>query len=739
MTIASLDDLLLDAKLSVPQPREGSVSRAELIEAARASGCRVIGVTAPAGYGKSTLLVEWAHTEERQVAWMSLERVDDDPAVLLTLMASAYARISSDNADLVADMAGLGVSPLGRGAPRLAATFRANATPFVLILDDLQELRSPACNDVLSVVISGIPRGSQLVTASRSEQHHVQRFRASGDAHEVRASDLSLDAAGAEQIFAEANVSVTPELAAAVTERTEGWPVGLYLAALIARDDSGDALSVAGDDRYLADYLYRELMMHQPAGVQRFLRHTAIPDQLCAPLCDALLDESGAHEQLRRLEASNLFLVPLDRRRGWYRYHALFREFLLGELRRDEPDVVPKLHLRAADWYEANGSPAMALEHLLNTSERDRCVQLLTQLNLRTYNAGHISTVQRWLSTIGDASIEKFPPLAVHAGWIATLTGETTEAQRWATIIDSASFDPVPPDGTASFESARAMLRAFMCPAGPEQMMADANFAVAQEPPWSRWRDNALTQLAEAHLCAGDEDEAAAAFAEASAAAAALGKTDAIVSGEAALAQFAMDRGNWAEAKDHLELACATIDERRLHDYVVSALAYAASARLAMHRGDLKEAERQLTRAMRARPTCTFTQPSVAVRLRLQLARLYFAMSDATTARHLLREVDDIFLRRPALGVLAEEVSKFRQVLASTTKGRMAGASPLTPAELRLLPYLQTHLTYRDIGERLFVSRNTVSTEVSSIFRKLGVSSRSDAVQHATSIGLLGG
>jgi LuxR family maltose regulon positive regulatory protein len=283
------------------------------------------------------------------------------------------------------------------------------------------------------------------------------------------------------------------------------------------------------------------------------------------------------------------------------------------------------------------------------------------------------------------------------------------------------------------------MLRAFMCPAGPEQMMADANFAVAQEPPWSLWRDNALTQLAEAHLCAGDEDEAAAAFAEASAAASALGKTDAIVSGEAALAQFAMDRGNWAEATAHLELAWATIDERRLHDYVVSALAYAGSARLAMHRGDLNEAERQLTRAMRARPACTFTQPSVAVRLRLQLARLYFAMSDVTTARHLLREIDDVFLRRPALGVLAEKVSEFRRVLTSSTKGRMAGASPLTPAELRLLPYLQTHLTYRDIGERLFVSRNTVSTEVSSIFRKLGVSSRSEAVRQATSIGLLGG
>ena len=155
-----------------------------------------------------------------------------------------------------------------------------------------------------------------------------------------------------------------------------------------------------------------------------------------------------------------MFLVPLDRRRGWYRYHALFREFLLGELRRVEPDVMTKLHLRAADWYESNGSPALALEHLLNTTERDRCVQLVTQLILPTYQAGQMSTVQRWLSTLGDSAIEEYPPLAVLAGWIAALTGQTAEAQRWAAFLDAASFDLVPVDGTASFDSARAMLRA---------------------------------------------------------------------------------------------------------------------------------------------------------------------------------------------------------------------------------------------------------------------------------------
>ena len=175
--VVELDEFLLDAQLSIPDPHPGSVSRAGLIRTARASGCRVVGVTAPAGYGKSTLLVEWAAGEDRRVAWVALDRFDDDPAVLLTLLASAFARISPGNSDLIADMRGLGVSVLGRAAPRLAAAFRTSPVPFVLMLDDLHELRSPACHDVLGVVISGIPRGSQLVAASRFEQPHLPRLR----------------------------------------------------------------------------------------------------------------------------------------------------------------------------------------------------------------------------------------------------------------------------------------------------------------------------------------------------------------------------------------------------------------------------------------------------------------------------------------------------------------------------------------------------------------------------------
>ena len=737
--VPGLRQLLLDAKFSVPQPRPGIVSRAGLIEAARSTGRRIVAITAPAGYGKSTFLAEWARLEDRRVAWVSLDRFDDDPATLLTSLAAAYGRAGLGSADLVADVAGAGVSALGRAAPRLASEIAASAVPFVFMLDDLHEVQSATGHDVLDLLISAIPSGSQLAAASRSEQPHLPRFRVSGDALEFGVGDLAFDEASARQIFAYAHVSMTPEQTAMAAEQTEGWPAGLYLAALVAKDNSGEAPSVTGEDRYVADYLYREALIGQPKPIQRFLRRTAVLEQLCGSLCEAVLGSSAAAMQLRQVEAHSLFLTPLDRQRQWYRYHALYREFLLGELRRTEPGIIMALHQRAADWYESQGFPALALEHLLHTDDWDRSVRLTAKLCLPTYMAGQMATVQRWLAALGDANIARYPPLAVLAGWEGVLTGDIAKAERWAAVVDAASFDGDPASGAASFDSVRAQLRAGICASGPEQMMADATFSLAQEPAWSPWRGEALWLLGEAYLLAGHLDKARDPLIEASSASATTGNADTIVICESELAWLAMGRGDWQEAADRLAVALATIDENRIHDYVTSLLAFSGAARLSLHHGDLKGARRQLTRAMRARLSATYVLPFVAVRLRLQMARVYLALAESATARQLLREIDDIVSRRPALGTLIDEARDFRDVLASRAGPRATGALPLTPAELRLLPYLQTHLTANEIAERLFLSRHTVRAEVKAIYRKLDVSSRNDAVQKATAIGLLGG
>ena len=718
------------------QPRAGGVTRAKLIEAARSSGCRLVAITAPAGYGKSMFLAEWAAAEDRRVVWVSLDRFDDDPAMLLVSLASAYCRAGLGSADLVAGQSAPSVWTLGRAAPWLAAEFRESPVPFVLMLDDMHELQSPACHDVLGMMISAIPRGSQLAAAGRREPPHLPRLRASGEALEFRAGHLTLDLAGAQQIFAHAEVSLSPELAIAVTERTEGWPAGLYLAAVIAKESHRQAPAVTGDDRYVADYLHREVLTQQPEDVQRFLRRTAVLDQLSGPLCDAVLGSPGAAGQLRRLEAASLFLIPLDRRRQWYRYHPLFREFLLDELARTEPGSIATLHQRAADWYEANGSPSQALEHLLQTTDWDRSVRLAAAVIPPTHHTGQVMTAQRWLRAIGDANIEGYPPLAVMAAWVGVLTADTAGAQRWAAFVDAASFESVPADGSASFESARALLRAALCASGPEQMTADAAFAASHEPVWSPCRADALWLLGEAHLLAGHADEARAAFADGSASAATLHIPAAITLCESKLAQLAMDRGDWQEAATRLELALVMIDENQMHDCVYLIPAFAGAARLSLHNGALNETHRHLTRAIQARPSASYLLPYHAVRLRLQLARVYLALADASTARQLLREIDDILRHRPALGTLTGEVEEFRRGLNSGATGA-TGRPPLSPAELRLLPYLQTHLTADRIAERLFVSSWTVKTEVKSIYRKLGVSSRNDAVQKAAAIGLL--
>jgi len=296
----------------------------------------------------------------------------------------------------------------------------------------------------------------------------------------------------------------------------------------------------------------------------------------------------------------------------------------------------------------------------------------------------------------------------------------------------------VPSDGSASFDSARAMFRAVMCASGPERMLADASFAVTREPEWSVWRDTALWLLAEAHLLAGHLDEATACFVEASTVGVAMSHADMIVTCESELAWLAIDRGEWQEAAERLRVALTTIEENRMHDFFSCLRAFAGAARLALHHGDPDEARRQLTRAMRARPSITYAFPVTAVRLRLHLARAYLVLGNLAAVQQLLREVDDILVRRPALGILIGEVEEFRGTLASSATSGAVGLLPLSPAELRLLPYLQTHLTADGIAERLFLSTHTVKSECRSIYRKLGVSRRHDAVQKATAIGLLG-
>jgi LuxR family maltose regulon positive regulatory protein len=428
--------------------------------------------------------------------------------------------------------------------------------------------------------------------------------------------------------------------------------------------------------------------------------------------------------------------VPLDHRRDWYRYHALFREFLLGELRISDNGSVAGLHLAAAAWYEEHGLPAQGIEHLLAAGERNHAARLVAALARPTYLAGQVTVVTRWLTELGDEAIRSYPPLAILACWAAVLTGLPAEAERWAAMIERIRYDDEGAGDLPMFESASAMLRTAMYAHGREAATADAELAVASEPAWSPWRDLALYLSGEVDLLNGDVDAARSAFQEAAALAEQVGITDAVLLSEAELAILAGRDHGWSQAERHAAVALDAIDAFHLEGYPTTALALAVGAQAAFHRGDRPAAERLLARGMRARVGCTHVMPFVSMRVRLQLAIASTELGDGVTTMHLLREIDDLLERRPDVGALADEIEAFRR--RAHGQPAVAGATPLTPAELRLLPYLQTHLTLSEIGRRLFISRNTVSSEVGSIYRKLQVTTRGEAIDRAVAIGLLG-
>lgn len=727
---------LLEGKVAIPSHGGGGVSRRALIDRARASDSRVVGISAPAGYGKSTLLAEWAASEDRNVGWATVDRFDDDPASLLTLLATAGAVFSPEVASVTPSMKSVGTSLLGRSAPVLAQALSRTTEPFVLFVDDVHAASSPECEDILEVVLHGAPFGSQIVVASRYAQSYFARLRIDLPVLEISADDLRFERHEARKIFDQHHVRATDEDVDVAVARCEGWAAGLSLSALAAKAGAPVG-AVSGEERLMNEYLHHECIRQLPRDMQEFLRRTAVLEQLSGDLCDEMLQRSDSWSMLRRIHASNLFLVSLDRNGRWFRYHALFREFLLSELRSHDGAIIGTLHERAATWLRREGMTDQAVDHLLAAGLIEPAGALVADIASETYQRGDVAIVERWLRGLGTSLIESSPSLAVLSTWAAVLQGKSPEAERRAGAIERMDIGDASDDDILAFDSARAMVRSAMCVDGPERALDDALFAVATEPEWSPWRDQALHLLGSARLLIGDEAGARSNFLLASACAAEAGNPDSILLSEAELALLAMKHSAWPEAEAHARAAIRAVDESHMEGYPTTTLALAASARLALIRGDAAEARRYLARAMVARVHCTHVLPYFAMRSRLNIARVFVGLGDRGAAMHIMHEIDELLARRPLVGVLAEEIADFRLHLDQSSA--QTASVPLTPAEMRLLPYLQTHLTIAEIGKRLFISRNTVSSEVGSIYRKLDVTTRGDAVERAREMGLLGG
>lgn len=737
-TRRDLQSVLLEGKTSTPRWRPGAVSRRKVIDRARQSGAGVVSVTAPAGYGKSTTLAEWAATDTRSVGWATLDRTDDDPGALLSVIATASIPFAPDAAIVAAEVQSNGAATLARSAPLLAAALSTAPLSFVLFIDDLHWAGSDGCQDAIEVLLAAVPAQSQIVLASRHDHPLLARLRATGSVHEIGSDDLRLGHEGARSIFEQAGASsVDDSELDAIVERCEGWPAGLYLSALVFVA-GGATVALTGHDRYLADYLYSECMNQLTEETRAFLRRTAILDQFTPSACNAVLEISTSRGTLHDLEAANLFLIPLDRERTWYRYHALFREFLQTELERVEgSEAVSELHRRAAAWHERKGATTQAIEHLLLAGDLERAGLLVAEVALPMFQRGQATTVDRWLAALGTDVVGRNWPLVVEMTWMTILFGDIVEGHRWARALSS--INPATIDGDDQrtlFMSARAMIRAGMCERGYEQVARDAAYAFQHEPADSMWRDQAIYLWGAACLLNGDAKNAELAFTDAISLADVMDNSDTVILSEPELALLAIEAGRWETATEHATRGVEYIDGNHMEGYPTTALALAVAARVAFHNEDRLLGEQLLARGMRARVGATYLIPWLSIMVRMELAKAHIAIGDRTAAWHLMREIDEISRKRGNLGMVSTRIEELRANLAMEPIA--SGSVPLTPAELRLLPYLQTHLTIAAIGQRLFVSRNTVSSQVGSIYRKLSVTTRSGAVERAIEIGLLG-
>jgi len=736
---------VVESRIQVPVLRSGLVSRTALVNRLRATdSVPVVTLTAPAGYGKTTVLAQWADRDPRPFAWISIDARDRDPVVLLQHVAAALHAIEPLEPLVVEALAAPGSSAWTSALPRLGAALSA-AGPLVVVLDDLHLLDSAETFEAITVLADHLPEESVLVLAGRVTPNlPIAALRAAGKLLEVGVEQLALSPKEGQLLLRSAGVGLPFKEVTRLVRECEGWPAAIYFAGLrLGKDRTGSRdtekpIRVALHTRSLADYFRSEYLSRLRPEDLRFLRRSSVLNEMSGDLCDAVLGERGSARRLRRIERSNMFLIPLGRRRVSYRYHHLFRDLLQHELARREPELVAVLHERAADWYEAHGDPESALDHAHAAGDVRRVARILATIALPLYHSGRVVTVERWLARFDDpVLLKRYPMVALQGSWIHALRGRSAQAQLWLRIAEARLGDGRGAHGSATQRSWMTAIRAALCNDGVYQMIADAESALVGISRDNPVRPCALMALGAGYMLLGQNDRADAILAEAAAEAHRLGASDThvVATGERSIIAAAQNDGPAAErlAFEAQEL----VEQSSLDGYGTTAIALAASARASLRRGRWDEARADLDKVRALSPFLSGESfPWFAVQVRIELARAYLALRETQAVHDVLDEIHELLREHPYIGVLVDETEALeREVEAIPASGGTSAG--LTPAELRLLPFLTTHLSFREIGELLFVSRNTIKTQAISVYRKLGVTSRSEAIECATQLGLV--
>lgn len=436
---------LLTTRLYIPPPRPNLVSRSRLVrrlEEGLELGHRLTVISAPPGFGKTTLVSEWVGGGDRPVAWFSLDEGDNDPVQFLNYLIAALQQVEGGIGQAVQQIVRSPQSPPPQGlVTPLINDINELGIPLTLVLDDYHFITSIAIHQVLQFLVEHQPPAMHLVIVTREDPPlPLPKLRARGQVTEIRERDLRFTTEEAAAFLHQTmGLPLSPKSVQALEMRTEGWIAGLQLAALTlqeGQDDSGAFVAAfTGDNRYIMDYLVAEVLHRQPETVRDFLSRTAILDRMSAPLCDAVTGREDGQTLLEQLEGANLFLVPLDHRREWYRYHRLFAEFLRATLDRQERTAQ---HRRAARWYEAHGFMGEAIHHALASEDLDEAERLISLAAEGMFTQGGLLTVKSWLDALPDARVRANGELAIVKGWMLTLIGELTQAEEYADAAEVA-------------------------------------------------------------------------------------------------------------------------------------------------------------------------------------------------------------------------------------------------------------------------------------------------------------
>ena len=713
------------------------------------SSSRLVLVAAPAGFGKTIAVTQWAAStvEDRPFAWVTLDRSDDDPARLWLHVVSALQRACPQfgGVDILRALHASVPDISGTVLPSLVNELAALPSPAVLVLDDYHVIRDHSCHDQVAFLLRHLPATVQLVLVTRADPPlPLARLRAAGKLAEVRAPELRFTTAQAAALVRTvATVDLLESDLADLVERTEGWPGGVYLAALSLRGYSSPTAFVrqfTGDNRYVVDFLAEEVLSRQPEQIRQFMIRTAILGRFCAPLCDAVTGAANAAEIIEIIERDNLFLVPLDDNRLWYRFHHLFAQVLLGQLARTEPAIVPALHQRASAWHRQSGSAEEAIEHALAAGDVAATVGLIADHWPAYMDIGRISTIRGWLRSLGDDQIGADPVAAHCAAWCAALTGDPQPVRRWLPVLESAEDSGPLPDGIRSPRSSAALLRGCFGFDGIEVMRDSARAAAELESdPRSPWYALARTALGSALYLSGELDAAAVPLTEALASAASI--PSARVAALSLLAVVRVEQGQVREAQELVRTARQLVGDSALAETQQGSSVWMATGAVYAAQGRTVEARTEFEHVLRIRRRWFGITPWPVIDSMVRLAPVLDDLGERPAAAALASEARQLLSACPD-GAQAQwdRLHRLERQLTRPPGGtavRGTAAEPLTEREVTVLRLLRGTLSLREIGQELYLSPNTVKTHTQAAYRKLGVSTRQDAIVRAHEIGVL--